>query len=146
MWRLPIVAIPVLISGAFVRGSTQKYRSIVQKVFFGLLPLLLVWNSYRAGDTYRFATQLPTMELEQIAGRPEIQQDGLLIGLRPYLETMIAPVVLDVHGAVYASDTYLGPGSVDTARCALVRAKAQPGTIQLTRSLQLRPSAVCLGK
>jgi hypothetical protein len=138
------VLIPVLVVGALVKKSDERGSSLVRRVLLGLLPALLVWNSVRAGDTYRYATQIPTMELEQIANRLEIQRDGLLIGLHPYLETMIAPVILNLHGAVYASDTYLGPGSVDPARCALVRGKARPNATQLSRSLQLSPRAVCL--
>lgn len=140
------VLIPVSIAGVFFHRSNEFNGQVVRKIVLGLMPVLLVWNSYRAGDTYRYATQLPTMELEQISERTEIQQDGLLIGLQPYLETMIAPVVLNLHGAVYASDTYLGPGSVDPARCAIVRGRAQPGSVQLSRSLQLRPSVACLSQ
>lgn len=138
------VLIPVLIVCVVFHHTVQTNKSVAPRVFLVLLPVLLAWNAYRAGDTYRFATQLPTMELEQIANRLEIQRDGLLIGLHPYLETMIAPVILNLHGTVYASDSYLGPGSVDPARCALVRGKAHSNAIQLSRSLQLSPKEVCV--
>lgn len=110
----------------------------------GVLTGAVVWNTHVGGDTYRFSTQLPSMELENAAKDVRLAQENLFVGLRPYLETMIAPVILDLQGAVYASDSYLGPGSIDPNRCTLVRGKRRDDAVQLTPNLQLRPKSVCL--
>lgn len=101
-------------------------------------------NAYSVSATYRDVTQLPTMELENASKDPRLPQSGLLIGLRPYLETMIAPVILDVKDAVYAADTYLGPGSVDPMRCSIMRGQGGAETTQVTPTLYLIPNRACL--
>ncbi|MEY3493370.1 MAG: hypothetical protein RL413_788 [Actinomycetota bacterium] len=83
------------------------------------------------------------MELEIAAHDRRIDRANLLVSLNPYLETMIAPVILDLNQAIYASDTYLGPGTIDPTRCTLVRGKKVTEGVQVTRSLQLRPIEIC---
>lgn len=106
--------------------------------------LLIVWNTNAASKTYRFATQLPTMELEIASSDRRLPRSELLIALNPYLETMIAPVILDVKNAIYATDTYLGPGSIDPQKCSLVRGRDESNSFRLSRSLQLTPADACV--
>lgn len=127
-------------------GLTSRFESrLVRNLPLGLLGALVLWSSHVGGDTYRHATQLPTMELEIAAEDPRLPQSGLLIALNPYLETMLAPIVLDITDTIYASDTYLGPGSIDPTKCSLFRGRDEKTGIQLTRSLQIGPRQSCLG-
>jgi hypothetical protein len=84
----------------------------------GLIALVGI-NIVRSSDTYRSNIQFPSMELEVASKNPITRTPNLLIRLDPYLETMIAPVILNLHDALYASDTYLGPASPDDPRCAI---------------------------
>ena len=62
--------------------------------------------------------------------------------MNPYLETMIAPVILDLYDALYASDTYLGPGSPDDPRCAISRTK-NASSVEVAKGLYVGPIEAC---
>ena len=146
-WKtLATIQFIVPVGIALIITSTMALLSsrIVLGVSLIAVVLLVVWNTNAASKTYRFATQLPTMELENASSDRRLPRSELLIALNPYLETMIAPVILDVKNAIYATDTYLGPGSIDPMRCALVRGRDEGNSVQLTRSLQLIPADACL--
>jgi len=99
-----------------LRTSTLKITSGLSLA--GLM-LLIGTNSVASSKTYISTTQMPSMELEAAAEVPSVHTPNLLIRLNPYLETMIAPVILNLHDAIYASDTYLGPASPEDPRCAI---------------------------
>lgn len=90
-------------------------------------------------------TQFPKMSLEKIADDPRVSRPNLVIRLDPYLETMIAPVVLDLRDAIYGSDTYLGPAGPPDERCALSRDGSAFPSISLGYGYFLSPKSACEG-
>ena len=107
----------------------------------GLIALVGI-NVIRSSDTYRSNIQFPSMELEVASKNQITRTPNLLIRMNPYLETMIAPVILDLHDALYASDTYLGPASPDDPRCAISRAK-NALSVEVAKGLYVGPIEAC---
>ena len=73
-------------------------------------------------------------------------QPSLTVSLSPYFETMVAPVVADLHNVTFGVDTYRGPGT-GPGRCALTRAepgaRAEKEAIRIVGDLVLTPQAGC---
>ena len=97
--------------------STFIHKGVVLKTkknfLLGLLLSVIAYSAVMTGqDTFRYMTVVPTKDLIIASKSPKIHSiTNLTIAMRPYLETMIAPVILDVYGARFGSDTYLGaPG------------------------------------
>jgi hypothetical protein len=89
-------------------GSKSKKQFLL-----GLLLSVIAYSTVLSGqDTFRDMTVVPTKDLVTASHSPKIHSiANLTISLRPYLETMMAPVILDIYGARFGSDTYLGaPG------------------------------------
>lgn len=106
------------------------------------LMLLIGGNSIASSKTYISITQKPSMELESAADQPSVHSPNLLIRLDPYLETMIAPVILNLHDAIYASDTYLGPASPEDPRCAISHS-GDLNSVKVGERLFIGPASVC---
>ena len=105
---------------------------------------LLSYNGYQSRLMYQDNYQVPTMELEQAAKSTELRQHpNLLVQLNPYLETMIAPVILDIHDAVYATDTYLGAATGNDSLCTLKRKTGSPNEISVSPNLVITPVSSC---
>ena len=73
-------------------------------------------------------------------------QPGLTVALAPYFETMVTPVVADLGGVWYGSDTYRGPGTTPPA-CVLTT-RDQPlarsgGVRQIAGDIVLAPWPSC---
>ena len=84
------------------------------------------------------------MELEQAAKSAVLRQHpNLLVQLDPYLETMIAPVILDIHDAFYATDTYIGAATGNDALCTVKRKTGSPNEISVSPNLVITPMIAC---
>lgn len=97
--------------------STLIHKGLVLKTkrnfLLGLLLSVIAYSAVVTGqDTFRYMTVVPTKDLIIASKSPKIHSiTNLTIAMRPYLETMIVPVILDIYGARFGSDTYLGsPG------------------------------------
>jgi hypothetical protein len=152
-WKFLVTAQP-LVSVFGLISVYQAVKHVSQrfvwntKVAFGIPVLLMAgllsYNGYQSRLMYQDNYQVPTMELEQAAKSPELRQHpNLLIQLNPYLETMIAPVILDIHDAVYATDTYLGVATGNDALCTLKRKTGSPNEISVSENLVISPAAAC---
>jgi hypothetical protein len=61
---------------------------------------------------FRSVTQIIPESLSVLRDKVEVPEGQVLgIRLNPYFETMIAPMVLNLHQVVWSSDTYAGPGA-----------------------------------
>ena len=118
-----------------------------------LLVLLLSVIAYSAvlsgQDTFRDITVVPTKDLVTASHSPTVHSiTNLTVALRPYLETMIAPVILDIYGARFGSDTYLGaPGPPEG--CLLRYRPEMPdgkGVLETFGSLELVDAGGCRTK
>lgn len=152
-WKFLVTAQPLILVFGFI-PVYQAMKHMSQqfiwntKVTFGILVLLMIgllsYNGYQSRLMYKDNYQVPTMELEQAAKSVELRQHpNLLIQLNPYLETMIAPVILDIHDAVYATDTYIGPATGNDAACTLKRKTGSPNEISVSQNLVIAPAAAC---
>jgi len=152
-WKFLVTAQP-LISVFGLISVYQAVKHVSQqfvwntKVAFGISVLLIAgllsYNGYQSRLMYTDNYQVPTMELEQAAKSAELRQHpNLLIQLNPYLETMIAPVILDIHDAVYATDTYLGAATGNDALCTLKRKTGSPNEISVSPNLVISPAVAC---
>jgi hypothetical protein len=152
-WKFLVTAQPLItVFGLIPVYQVMKHTSQQfiwnTKVIFGIPVLLTIgllsYNGYQARLMYKDNYQVPTMELEQAAKSIELrQQPNLLIQLNPYLETMIAPVILDVHQAIYATDTYIGPATGNDAVCTLKRKTGSPNEIPVSPNLVISPALAC---
>jgi hypothetical protein len=152
-WKFLVTAQPLItVFGLIPVYQTLKHVSQRftwnTRVALGIPLLLMIgllsYNGYQSRLTYKDSYQVPTMELEQAARSIELrQQPNLLIQLNPYLETMIAPVILDVHQAIYATDTYIGPATENDARCTLKRKTGSPNEISVSPNLVISPATAC---
>ena len=152
-WKFLVTAQPLIL----VFGLIPVYHAMKHisqrfvwntKVTFGI-PLLLMagllsYNGYQSRLMYKDNYQVPAMELEQAAKSPELRKHpNLLVQLNPYLETMIAPVILDIHDAFYAVDTYLGTATGNDALCTLKRKTGSPNEISVSPNLVISPAVAC---
>lgn len=148
VWKFLATVQPIALAGLVVFtfwtlksvtiGQGRKFSLVMS----GFILLVVGLNVEASTDTYRSNTQIPTMEIEVAAKHPSTRVPNLLIRLNPYLETMIAPVILNVHDAIYASDTYLGPASPNDPRCAISRTK-HPESVEVAAGLYIGPNDVC---
>ena len=73
-------------------------------------------------------------------------QPRLTVSLSPYFETMVAPVVADLHNVTFGVDTYRGPGA-GADQCILTRAEpgalGGPGVVRVAGDLVLTPPSDC---
>lgn len=153
VWKFLATVQPIALAGlvAFITNSFLKDdeklnkasmpRNILMASSVGLLSLIFL-NVIASAETYRATTQIPSMELESASEYPITRVPNLLIRLDPYLETMIAPVILNLHDSLYASDTYLGPASPDDPRCAISH-KKESTAVQVGKRLFVGPSKSC---
>lgn len=132
----------VIFTFSILRSVSKGRRRNFSLVISGFLVILVAINVRASADTYRSNTQIPSMDLEKAAKHPTTRVPNLLIRLDPYLETMIAPVILNIHDAIYASDTYLGPASPDDPRCAISRTKHKE-SIKVATGLYIGSNAAC---
>lgn len=148
VWKFLATVQPIALAGLVVftfwtiksvtTGQGRQFSLVISAFFF----LLVGLNVKASTDTYRSNTQIPSMELEKAAKHPSTRVPNLLIRLDPYLETMIAPVILNVHDAIYASETYLGPASPDDPRCAISRSKHSE-SVKVAAGLYIGSNEVC---
>jgi hypothetical protein len=152
-WKFLVTAQPLVT----VFGLIPVYQALKHiprrfiwntKVAFGIPLLLMIsllsYNGYQSRLMYKDNYQVPTMELELAAKSVELRQHpNLLIQLNPYLETMIAPVILDIHDAVYATDTYIGAATGNDALCTLKRKTGSPNEIPVSPNLVIAPAMAC---
>lgn len=152
-WKFLVTAQPLILVFGFI-PVYQAMKHMSQqfiwntRVTFGILVLLMTsllsYNGYQSRLMYKDNYQVPTMELEQAAKSVKLRRHpNLLIQLNPYLETMIAPVILDIHDAVYATDTYIGPATGNDAVCTLKRKTGSPNEISVSQNLVIAPAAAC---
>jgi hypothetical protein len=147
-WKFVGTAQPLVIVGVavfVVEGAHVVACALWTRVRHGA-PMPLVWSAGVAvagvavfalatsQGTWRETAATPTTlrghEVEPAlvsAGRDSWvrAQPGLRIALTPYFETMVAPVVLDLRGAVFGSPTYRGPASPGDG-CSLTRLNDHP--------------------
>jgi hypothetical protein len=148
VWKFLATVQPIALAGLVVftfwtvksltTGQGRNFLLVISAFFFVLVGL----NVKASTDTYRSNTQIPSMELEEAAKHPSTRVPNLLIRLDPYLETMIAPVILNVRDAIYASDTYLGPASPDDPRCAISHEQRE-SDVQIGKRLFVGPAESC---
>jgi hypothetical protein len=148
VWKFLATVQPLALCGllVFVVSSLKNQtfingKYIVRGIAMGLIALVGI-NIIRSSDTYRSNIQFPSMELEVASKNQITRTPNLLIRMNPYLETMIAPVILDLHDALYASDTYLGPASPDDPRCAISRTK-DAASVEVAKGLYVGPVEAC---
>lgn len=137
--------IPVYQVMKLVHHRFNKYSNLVTGAALLAAVCLPSYNGYQSRLMYKENYQVPTMELEQAAKSAELRQHpNLLVQLNPYLETMIAPVILDIYDAVYATDTYLGAATGNDALCTVKRKTGSPNEIPVSASLVITPAIACL--
>lgn len=148
VWKFLATVQPVALAGLVVFtfwslktetiGLGKNFSLVISILLFVLVGI----NVKASSDTYRSKTQIPSMELEKAAKHQLTRVPNLLIRLDPYLETMISPVILNVHDAIYASDTYLGPASPDDPRCAISHEQRE-SDVQIGKRLFIGPAEAC---
>ncbi|MEI6198894.1 MAG: hypothetical protein WCP83_03050 [Actinomycetota bacterium] len=148
VWKFLATAQPLALSGllVFVTNVVRKQNFpqvnyVVHVLVVGLMGLIGI-NVIRSADTYRTVTQLPSMELETAAKNPLVRSPNLLIRLDPYLETMIAPIILNLHDSLYASDTYLAPALPADSRCTISHTKGA-SSVEVAKGLYVGPLESC---
>ena len=153
VWKFLATVQPIAICSliAFIILSLKpivnlSFGSPAHKIVSGAsltgLMILIGASSVASSRSYVSITQKPSMELEAAANQPSVHSPNLLIRLDPYLETMIAPVILNLHDAIYASDTYLGPASPDDPRCAISHS-GDLNSVKVGDRLFIGPASVC---
>jgi hypothetical protein len=121
-----------------------KYSKLTVGAGLLLMTYLLSYNGYQSRLMYQDNYQVPTMELEQAAKSDVLRQHpNLLVQLDPYLETMIAPVILNIHDAFYAIDTYIGAATGNDALCTVKRKTGSPNEISVSPNLVITPAMAC---
>ena len=121
-----------------------KYSKLTGGAGLLLMTCLLTYNGYQSRLMYQDNYQVPTMELEQAAKSDVLRQHpNLLVQLDPYLETMIAPVILNIHDAFYATDTYIGAATGNDALCTVKRKTGSPNEISVSPNLVITPASAC---
>lgn len=136
--------IPVYQVIKLVHRRFNKYSNVVSGAALLVMTCLLSYNGYQSRLMYKDNYQVPTMELEQAAKSTELRQHpNLLVQLNPYLETMIAPVILDIHDALYATDTYIGAATGNDALCTVKRKTGSPNEIPVSPNLVITPATAC---
>ena len=148
VWKFLATVQPIALCGLLVfvtnvlrRQKFPQAKYVVHVLFAGLVGLVGI-NVIRSSDTYRIVTQLPSMELEVAAKNPIVRSPNLLIRLDPYLETMIAPVILNLHDALYASETYLAPELPKDTRCTISHTKGV-SSVEVAEGLYVGPIEAC---
>lgn len=152
-WKYLVTIQPLLVVfglipiAVFAKGVLSRLdRFPIAVIVSGALCLvcLLSYNALQSRLMYTSNYQVPTMELEEAANSEIVQQHpNLLVQLNPYLETMIAPIILDIHEAVYASDTYIGPATGSDSLCTLRRKSGRRGENPVSIALVLSPANIC---
>jgi hypothetical protein len=136
---IPICQVMKMVNERFI-----KYSKLVAGTALLVAVCLLSYNGYQSRLMYKDNYQVPIMELEQAAKSTELRQHpNLLVQLNPYLETMIAPVILDIHDAVYATDTYIGAATGNDSLCTVKRKSGSPNEISVSPNLVITPTAAC---
>jgi hypothetical protein len=148
VWKFLATVQPIALCGllVFVVSSLRQQNLINGKHLPHALAVCLVGlvgiNTVRSTDTYRSSIQFPSMELEVAAKNPIVRSPNLLIRLDPYLETMIAPVILNLRDAFYASETYLGPELPKDTRCTISHIK-NATSVEVAKGLFVGPIEAC---
>jgi hypothetical protein len=148
VWKFLATVQPIALCGllVFVVSSLRQQNLIDGKHLPHALAVCLVGllgiNTVRSTDTYRSSIQFPSMELEVAAKNPIVRSPNLLIRLDPYLETMIAPVILNLRDAFYASETYLGPELPKDTRCTISHIK-NATSVEVAKGLFVGPIEAC---
>jgi hypothetical protein len=136
---IPVYQVMKIVNERFIR-----YSKLMTGTALLVAVCLLSYNGYQSRLMYKDNYQVPTMELEQAAKFAELRQHpNLLVQLNPYLETMIAPVILDIHDAIYATDTYLGPATGNDALCTVKRKTGSPNEMSVSPNLVITPVLSC---
>lgn len=148
VWKFLATVQPIALCGllVFVVSSLRQQNLINGKHLAHAIAVCLVGlvgiNTVRSTDTYRSSIQFPSMELEVAAKNPIVRSPNLLIRLDPYLETMIAPVILNLRDAFYASETYLGPELPKDTRCTISHIK-NASSVEVAKGLYVGPIEAC---
>ena len=128
----------------FSKSMSKHVQRSMAVICISIVTLFMFYNAMQSRFMYFSGLQVPNMELESAAKSPSVRgRPNLLIRMNPYLETMISPVILDLHDAIYASDTYLGPASPIDPRCAISNIENEEST-PLSGGLFLGPIEDCL--
>lgn len=122
-WKMLVSLQPLIIVffGALIVGVLVRAQKL--RVFVSLLLLSIVGiNLQNSQRTWLDVVQVPDPATSNILSNQDRKEiTPLSIVLNPYLETMIAPVLADVHFASYGTDTYIG-GPSPLTTCVLTRA------------------------
>lgn len=149
-WKFVSVVQPVLIPLIIVLihnsllNLSGRVATPTKVAFASGLVALLAMNLWGAFRDWAGQVQVPDTQLVAIGRQGAIKSvQPLYIALDPYLETMIAPVLLDIHQAFYASPTYLGPGAPVGERCTLTRLRPDSTYHSLGHGFFLGPAEKC---
>jgi hypothetical protein len=94
------------------RGASHFLKSGPNVLAILLLPIA-VFAVYSSQDTYRDVTVVPSKGLIQASSDPQLKEiPSLVMRFRPYFETMISSIIVDVQNSQFGSDTYLGPAQL----------------------------------
>jgi hypothetical protein len=90
------------------RGARHFFKGGPFVLTLLLLPVA-AFAVYSSQDTYRDVTVVPSKELIWAASDPQLKEiPSIVVRFRPYFETMISSIILDVRNSQFGSDTYLG--------------------------------------
>jgi hypothetical protein len=148
VWKFLATAQPIALCGllVFVVSSLRHQKLTNRKYLVPAIAICLLGlvgiNTVRSTDTYRLYIQFPSMELETAAKNPIVRSPNLLIRLDPFLETMVAPVILNLHDALYASETYLAPELPKDTRCTISHTKGV-SSVEVAKGLYVGPIEAC---
>ncbi len=145
VWKYLATIQPLIVGCALITifSLFQNNSYVLRTTGYSALIAILLGHAWVGTGMYKSFIQIPTMELETAAKNPRIKTPNLLIGLNPYLETMIAPVILDIHDSIYVSATYLGPESPTSDHCVLRRKTEATTGLEVSRLLILTPASSC---
>jgi len=94
------------------RGARHLLKSGPIVLALLLLPIAL-FAVYSSQNSYRDVTVVPSKGLIQAASDPQLTKiPSMVMRFRPYFETMISSIIVDVHNSQFGSDTYLGPAQL----------------------------------
>jgi hypothetical protein len=102
---------PVMITLVVVlaeRGARHLFKAGPVVLTILLFPVAS-FAVYSSQDTYRDVTVVPSKGLIWAESDPQLKEiPSIVVRFRPYFETMISSIILDVHNSQFGSDTYLG--------------------------------------
>jgi len=94
------------------RGSRNLFKAGPAVLAILLLPIA-GFAIYSSQDTYRDVTVVPSKGLIQASSDPQLKEiPSLVMRFRPYFETMISSIIVDVQNSQFGSDTYQGPAQL----------------------------------